>query len=517
MEKESLKEIYERIVPPKFTDEMIEKILNNYSSRFLYNSIQHINGLDTSQSTQISKEDEDLIKKKLGDPQYMQTCFNHFKSSDFVTNVDNRLYINCPKQVIAAFVTNFADKCKEKELPYYFKYCTNAEYGLTRRTDQVVIYSNIVNTEEYVQILREMEKENPDLVSSFGKPPALTGTIDGWIGFGEEPTRNQRKMLGKKDVSYTSLRTEIISRLFRSQNFDNYDIARQAILAEFERFDILPENSTISKSMAMVYENENGIMNKFIELYDKQIEVARKEKEQDREFLILGSINNLSTAGLLSTDLEKSLRDMTQTRKGFFSDIIPRGGFYIKKEEFGLDELSDDELYSTVTGFLKDRVLDDISIIEQLKSRYIELSEVDAMSDFEMAKEKTDLYTRLVMVANSQKFLKEVGVQEDYFLESCEQTQKFLDDFHRNDPEALQEVSHRTAKEILETVLEEISSGSELMLTATQVEEMIQNLGITNNDLTQEVELLELVKKLRSYENIISNENISQVNDEPSL
>lgn len=80
--------------------------------------------------------------------------------------------------------TYLVEKCDEHHLPYYFKFDQYAN-----RDDTIVIYSSTESLTKYVEILQEIKREHPELVSRVKKPPVLTGKIDGWIGYGSEPVK----------------------------------------------------------------------------------------------------------------------------------------------------------------------------------------------------------------------------------------------------------------------------------------------------------------------------------------
>lgn len=101
---------------------------------------------------------------------------------DTIQDIIHRLYINTESIDTHKMISLFVDKCSEHQLSYYFKF---SEQGA--RDDTIVIYSNMNNLPEYINILKEIEQQHPELVSRVKEPPVLTGKIDGWIGYGSEP------------------------------------------------------------------------------------------------------------------------------------------------------------------------------------------------------------------------------------------------------------------------------------------------------------------------------------------
>ena len=103
---------------------------------------------------------------------------------DKYPNVEHRLYLDTESLDTYKMITYLVEKCDEHHLPYYFKF---DQWG--NRDDTVVIYSSTENLTKYVEILQEIKKEHQDLVARAKEPPVLTGKIDGWIGYGSEPSR----------------------------------------------------------------------------------------------------------------------------------------------------------------------------------------------------------------------------------------------------------------------------------------------------------------------------------------
>ena len=118
----------------------------------------------------------------------------------------------------------FEDKCEKAGLPYYYK------FSRTARSDMFLVYANTLFLDRYLEILREIKRENPELLSHAGKPPIMSGRIDGWIGYGSEPAINDEikekaKAEGKdrkeiKTFSFTNLRSQAIARGVKAASKD---------------------------------------------------------------------------------------------------------------------------------------------------------------------------------------------------------------------------------------------------------------------------------------------------------
>ena len=120
-----------------------------------------------------------------GESGWIHVCSRYLTAKkDQYPNVEHRLYLDTESLDTYKMITYLVEKCDEHHLPYYFKFDQYAN-----RDDTIVIYSSTENLTKYVEILQEIKKEHPDLVSRAKEPPVLTGQIDGWIGYGSEPSK----------------------------------------------------------------------------------------------------------------------------------------------------------------------------------------------------------------------------------------------------------------------------------------------------------------------------------------
>lgn len=155
------------------------------------------------------KELEDALDKyrwsSFGDVSgWVHVCSRYLTAKkDDYPNVEHRLYIDCESLDTYKIINILVEKCDKYQLPYYFKF---DQYG--NRDDTVVIYSSTENLNKYLNILKEMQKEYPKLISRMKDPPLLTGRIDGWIGYGSEPN----KSIDGKKTSFNKKRATIIEK-----------------------------------------------------------------------------------------------------------------------------------------------------------------------------------------------------------------------------------------------------------------------------------------------------------------
>ena len=103
-------------------------------------------------------------------------------------DVKHRLYIGCQNQDVWKLLSIFSEKCENGNIPYYFK---TPSFEIPR-DDKIVIYADSENLAKYIDILNEIARENPEIVSRCGQPPILTGKVNEWIGIGDEPPRDEK-------------------------------------------------------------------------------------------------------------------------------------------------------------------------------------------------------------------------------------------------------------------------------------------------------------------------------------
>ena len=117
--------------------------------------------------------------------------------------IEHRLYLNSESIDTFDIATLFTDKCMQRGIPFYYKFDDYAD-----RDDSLVIYSSSQYLKYYIEILRELKRENPDLFSRLCDPPSMSGKIDGWIGYGSEPERASNGNLR----SFNEVRANAIKR-----------------------------------------------------------------------------------------------------------------------------------------------------------------------------------------------------------------------------------------------------------------------------------------------------------------
>ena len=116
--------------------------------------------------------------------------------------IEARLYLNLMGENIGKFAIEAYKKCKEKGLPFYFKFSSNDD-----RNDPFLFYSSYKSLAKYVEVIEEIKSEKPELLEGANFVSRNMGVINGYIGYGDEPSL--------KDESYNSTRKMAFSQIKR--------------------------------------------------------------------------------------------------------------------------------------------------------------------------------------------------------------------------------------------------------------------------------------------------------------
>ena len=118
---------------------------------------------------------------------------------------DARLYLNLKAKNIPLFAIEAYNKCKELQLPFYFK------FGLQdNRNDPFLFYTSYEDLPKYIAVIEEIKRENPKLLEGTELISKNLGVLNGYIGYGEEPLIKSES--GDK-YSYNSLRKECVNKI----------------------------------------------------------------------------------------------------------------------------------------------------------------------------------------------------------------------------------------------------------------------------------------------------------------
>lgn len=188
-------------------------------------------------------------------------------AKDKVSNIEHRLYISPEGVVVHDFALCFINKCIERNIPYYFKFDEACA-----RDDALVIYSDTKHLMEYIDILNEIKKEHPKLVELCKTPPILTGRINEFVGYGSEPTPDEKG----NPRSFNDVRATLLENAFDITVF-NWAKNNQSTRINYK-------NRVVTISDWLCHE----ITNRVYEIYEKRFKDYRKRNELDNYFNYYG-------------------------------------------------------------------------------------------------------------------------------------------------------------------------------------------------------------------------------------
>ena len=240
--------------------------------------------------------------------------------------VDHRLYLNTENIDTYKVMELFRNKCKERELEYLFKYAEKGD-----RDDTIVIYSDDRKLSDYMEILEEIKKEEPEIVKRAQTPPMLTGKIDGWIGYGSEPQLDED---GKNTNSFNNVRSGIIQNAISKETIkwirENKELTKKDLgLNEYltkQIFDDIKDKYRICKS---VYEP------KFQEKLLKRLE---KEIEKNKSELLEGKFDKIKEFNIGDINIEVDSEMIQRAFRPLSKKILKTDPSFLEKVRAGIKE-----------------------------------------------------------------------------------------------------------------------------------------------------------------------------------
>ena len=270
-------------------------------------------------------------------PKY--TPFSHGKSWTYISHnsinpskykkiiVDHRLYLNTENIDTYKVMELFRNKCKERELDYHFKFSDRGD-----RDDTIVIYSDDRKLSKYLEILEEIKKEEPEIVKRAQTPPMLTGKIDGWIGYGSEPSLDEN---GKNTKSFNSSRSGIIQNaisketikwLRENKELTKEDLGLNEYLTKQIFDDIIKDKYRMVKS---VYEPE---------FQEKLLKRLEKEIEKNKSELLKGKFDKIKEFNIDGLDIEVDSEMIRRAFRPFSKKILKKDPSFLEKVRDGIKE-----------------------------------------------------------------------------------------------------------------------------------------------------------------------------------
>lgn len=266
------------------------------------------------------------------------TPFSHGESWTYISHnsinpskykkiiVDHRLYLNTENIDIYKVMELFRNKCKERELDYHFKFSDNGD-----RDDTIVIYSDDKKLSKYLEILEEIKKEEPEIVKRAQTPPMLTGKIDGWIGYGSEPSLDEN---GKHTNSFNSIRSGIIQNAISKETIkwirENKELTKEdSGLNEYLTKQISDDIKDKYRMYKSVYEPE------FQEKLLKKLEnyIVKNKSE-----LLEGRFDKIKEFNIDDINIEVDSEMIQRAFRPFSKKILKKDPSFLEKVRAGIKE-----------------------------------------------------------------------------------------------------------------------------------------------------------------------------------
>lgn len=146
---------------------------------------------------------------------------------------DARLYLNLKSENIPTFVKEFYTICRQKKLPYYFKFaiCDN-------RNDPFLIYTSYEKIPEYIEVIKEIKQKSPHLFVGTEQISQNFARIDEFIGYGDNPVEDHK-------FSYNSIRKNAINGVSQKLKKDRKEMFKVDNKNRNEIFTTKPNTMTL--------------------------------------------------------------------------------------------------------------------------------------------------------------------------------------------------------------------------------------------------------------------------------
>lgn len=289
--------------------------------------------------TKLDKLDKDSKKTKLTDIYEDYAPFFHGSTWTYISHnsinpskykkiiVDHRLYLNTENIDTYKVMELFRNKCKERELDYHFKFSDRGD-----RDDTIVIYSDDRKLSKYLEILEEIKKEEPEIVKRAQTPPMLTGKIDGWIGYGSEPSLDEN---GKNTKSFNSSRSGIIQNAISKETIkwlrENKELTKED----------LGLNEYLTKQISDDIKDKYNRMDKSVdepEFQEKLLKRLEKEIEKNKSEILEGKFDKIKEFNIDGLDIEVDSEMIQRAFRPFSKKILKKDPRFLGKVRDAIKE-----------------------------------------------------------------------------------------------------------------------------------------------------------------------------------
>ena len=188
--------------------QQVEKVYSMKEIEQLYNQMaNHFGGKVIEEKKYFWRHSQGVMENNFDALNDYADTFTHISSNWVNTrkekeeNVEYRLYINCANEDIFKIVNEYVDLCEKNNLTYYFKFFPDR-----KGDDRIVFFCSKNNLLQNIEILKQIERNHPEIVNRCGKSLDLIGKIDDMVGIASEPDKKENKY----GHSFNTLRAEIL-------------------------------------------------------------------------------------------------------------------------------------------------------------------------------------------------------------------------------------------------------------------------------------------------------------------
>lgn len=204
-----------------------------------------------SQKLQALVKEGKKIKVEGGD-------FTHIKINDDIRQkTECRLYLRLLPHNTCKVASLLMTECAAAGLPTHFKFMPSS------RLDSLVLYSSYDNVQAFVNIIDSINQQHPELFENAEKIHPLWGSVNGYIGFMEEPIISVPLQEGlpvnisKSANTYRAKLLEDISQFFRELPNGLHYTTTKLIKKFSSRLDIDPRYFPLNESSIIELKNAN--------------------------------------------------------------------------------------------------------------------------------------------------------------------------------------------------------------------------------------------------------------------
>lgn len=175
-----------------------------------------------------------------------------------------RLYLNLPSNQHISFAKEFVDRAYLSEFPSLLKILNN-DY----RSDNIIIYTDYEYAQKVVDVINDIRKENPTMFEKVGEVSTLLGSIDDYIGFGEQL---------ESRATYFSSRCKALSSM---HSVAGRQLLKSGIVGEEKKIILRADGNQFTPTEYLEFLLEKNI----IKLVERKIEELEESSSEDEEEL----------------------------------------------------------------------------------------------------------------------------------------------------------------------------------------------------------------------------------------